>query len=327
MKRLVAKYKNTPYEKRLVITTVFTMCVSSAMALSKIILGLFSDYTLCAVGVFNILLMTAKLSCVLGVKKNVKYDRRNAFTAIFLFFAGLIYTAYMFAAMYFDFFGKYTMFVSIALAAFAFTELGIAIYGLVKTKRREHYYRNIKIISFASALTAIMTAQIALLGFGESGDYTYINSYSGMAIGAVTMLLAVYIYFAPQISAVGREHNVFRLADPAKNNIINMSENSVKLTLKHSRVYGEYVFAAEIKGDVVDGNIEKHNTFWKRLPLVVKILFIILSEILVFVYAVGYAVWFVRTVDMPAKLNKLLSSRGFTLIPKPIVISTEAEKS
>ena len=319
MKKIISKIKSVPYERRLIAISTVTTTINSVVAAGKILVGIFSDMVMCAVGTFNILLMIAKITCIAGERRRKPFGKRNLFTAVFLFFAGLVYSVYMSASLVLDLpRPEYTMTSSILIAAIAFTEMGVAVYGLIKTKRRGHYYRNIKIISFVSALIAIMTAQISLLSFSYTGDKIDIvraNACSGTGIGVITMLLAVYVYFAPQISTIDREHNVFKLVCSEKNKLLDMSAGESELLLCKSRIHGDYVFDVKIADDLADGHIKKNCGFWKGLPLAVKIIFIVLSEILVFVWAISYAVFFFRTIDMPNKLKKLMENNGFKLIP------------
>ena len=315
MKKVIAKIRSIPYEKRLLATSTFTTGCNTLIAAGKIIVGIFSDLVMCAVGVFNILLMITKITCIVGAKKNKPFGKRNAFSAVFLFFAGLVYALYMGASLVFTMPQKtYSMWTSVMMAAIAFAEMGVAIYGLIKTKRRGHYYRNIKIVSFVSALIAIMTAQVALLSFSEDAMLAANNSYTGIGIGIITMLLALYVYYAPQISVIDREHNIFRLADKSADKITDTEQAHAEITLVKSKIHGDYVFDYEKDGDAVDGHIKKKRGFWKGLPLAVKIIFIILSEILVFVWAVSYAVYFFRTLDLPAKQKKLMENNGYEFV-------------
>lgn len=291
------------------------MTVGFIVAIGKILFGVFTDVILCAVGAFNLMLFIAKLGCVIGIRRNKGFKNRNTFTAIFLFFGGLLYAIYMSLNLYLDIQqDEYPMAVAIIIAAIAFTELGIAIYGLIRTKEKGHDYRNIKIISFASSLIALMTAQIAILSFTNETDVSQFNSYSGIAVGAITMLLAIYVYFAPQISTIDREHNTFKLIINENNKIVDVSQGNVELMLVKSKIYGDYVYQASVENDVVDGKIIKKPGIWKSLHIVVKIICIILSEVLIFAWIIGYAIYFVRTIDMPRKLQKKMIDNGFELI-------------
>lgn len=316
MKQLIRKIRQTPYERRLIIITVITMSGSAVLAAGKIVLGVFSDLVLCAMGVLNALLIVAKLWCVLGAVRNEDFHKHNTFTACFLFSAGLLYALYMGASLLFDIPQRaHSQFISIMLAAIAFAEMGVAIYGLIRTKRKGHFYRNIKIIGFSSALIAIMTAQVALLGFANENDMTAYNAYAGIAVGGIIMLLGVYMYFAPRISTIDREHNVYRLIAPERNRAVDMTAKTWQTVLCKSKIYGDYMFCARIDGDIVDGHIVKGAGIWRRMHILVKILCIVLSEILVFVWAIGYAVYFVRTVDMPSKLDRRMQYYGFEKLP------------
>lgn len=313
--KIIDKIKSLSYEETLIYTTAVTMCGGALFAVGKIIMGIIFDPVLIAAGAFSAMLAVAKLTCIIGAKKNKELRKRNTFTAIFLFLGGLLYALYMSFSLYLDVTEKeYSMYMAVGTATLAFGELGFAIYGLAKTKRKAHDYRNIQIISLASALISLMTAQIALLAFMKEEGAGVYNSYSGIGVGAVTMLLAIYVYFAPQFSAIDREHNVFRLSDKSLNSLVDMTNANAEIMLCKSRIYGSYVYKFSVSGEETDGRIEKTKGFWSRLPLIVKILFIILSEILVFVWLLGYAVYFTRSVDMPGKLKRIMEKNGFVLI-------------
>lgn len=146
------------------------------------------------------------------------------------------------------------------------------------------------------------------------GNAARANCISGINIGVITILLAVLVYFAPKISTVDRHHNVFALTDAARNGIIDMSAVSVGLAVRKSRIYGDWVYKAQIQESRIDGSLVKTDGLLRRLNVAWKIVFIILSEILIFVWLFGYVVHFIRTVDMPKKLDKLMTANGFLLI-------------
>ena len=203
----------------------------------------------------------------------------------------------------------YTRFTSIAITAIAFLEMGLAIRGLVKTKYRGHYYRDIKIISLISAMTAMMTAQIALLSFSSEEDMSVYNSYVGIAVGVITLLLAIYVYFAPEISLSDRSHQVFR---PPNANVPFLPDGEILLV--SSRIYGDYVFRFERKDSLLVGDIVRNPGLLRRMPLGAKIVCAVLSEILIFVWLIGYFITFFRTLNLPLKLQKRMEESGFEKI-------------
>jgi len=314
MRNFIKKFFGMKYEERMVLTAAVTVFFGFFVAVGKIAIGIFSDYLLCAVGAFNLMLAVAKLICVRGAKK--EFGKRNASVAACLFFGGVFYALYMILSLVNPAPPReYSLTVSVSIAAVAFAEMGVSIFGLVRTRRKGHAYRALKIIGFITALTALLTAQIALLAFTGADEAAAYNNYTGIGIACITVLLALFIFFAPRFSTVGRERNRFRLIDGTQNKLVDMERRETEILLHKSRIYGNTVFRAEITGNVVDGLIEKESGVWKRLNVFVKILCIILSEILIFVWAGGYAVHFVRTVNMPGKLKQRMAENGFDWEP------------
>lgn len=318
MKKLFAKFRSMTYEERLPWLAMITTGVSFLISVVKLLVGVFSDPTVIAVGIFGLVLVSVKIQCILGIKTDKHtFAYRNAAVAGRIFTAGVVYIVYMAVQLRYGLFaGEYDRRGAIAMATVAFCEMGVAVYGLVKTKRLGHLYRDIKIISTVSAMSAMLTAQIAIMSFTDAmhGNAARANCISGINIGVITILLAVLVYFAPKISTVDRHHNVFALTDAARNGIIDMSAVSVGLAVRKSRIYGDWVYKAQIQESRIDGSLVKTDGLLRRLNVAWKIVFIILSEILIFVWLFGYVVHFIRTVDMPKKLDKLMTANGFLLI-------------
>lgn len=303
------------YEERLPVLATVTASISLLISLVKLFVGVFFDPTLIAVGIFGLILVSAKGQCLLGIKTDRRsFEYRNAAVAGRIFTAGVVYIIYMAIQLRYGLFtDEYDMRGAIAMSTVAFVEMGVAVYGLVKTKRLGHLYRDIKIISTVSAMSAMLTAQIAIMSFTDSmhGNAARANCISGINIGILTILLAVLVYFAPRISTVDRHHNVFALADADKNKAVDMTAANIELAVRKSRVYGDWVYRAKIQKSRVDGSLVKTDGLLRRLNVFEKVLFILLSEILIFVWLIGYAVYFIRTIDMPKKLNKLMTENGF----------------
>lgn len=315
MTNWLKKYKDMTYEERTVFTTTLTTALNSVVAVGKIIFGLFTDFILCVTGIFSALLLLARLQCILSAKtEKVSFETRKLWTSLFLLAAGVVYIFYSARTLILDVeTEKYSGVMSICVAAFGFWEMGLAIFGLVKTRKKGYLYQNIRTINFASALTAIMTAQVALLSAYSTGASEF-NAYTGMAIGVITLILAVYVYFAPQIGMIGREYNEFRLIDEGKNGLIDMQGESVEITLRQSKIYGDYRYCGKVNGDKVEGEIVKGEGFFPKTPLVWKIILIILSEILIFVWLFGYVGYFFKTMNMPRQLERKMQENGFEKI-------------
>lgn len=312
--KAIRTYRALPFERRMLVNTVIGLCFSSALALGKFAIGLFTDYNLVSIAVYTFAILLAKLQCVLGIKSEKRaFRQRNAMIARFLLAASLIYIGFMSRMFFIERKIKNnTMSYVLILAFLSFCELGFAIAGLIRTKSKGHYYRNIRIINFCVALIAILTTQMAILNMEtQTGVVDIGNAYTGIGVGVFIALCAVYIFVAPKTSVVGREHQTFVLRDGTRNRLIDMEKESAALTLCRSRIYGDYVFRASVEKDTVEGDIGRTPSLWKRMHVVWKVLCCILSEILIFVWFIGRGVLFFRSIDLPSRLNNIMEENGF----------------
>lgn len=313
MLNLIRKYKSLSYEQKTVMKTLIGLYFSALLASGKLVIGLFTDYNLCSIAVYTFAILLSKLECLLGIKSQKRtFKRRNLLIAVFLFAASVVYIGFMCRLFFIERNKKEYSLGYIALLAFiSFAELGFSINGLIRTKNRGHLYRDIKIINFCIALIAILTTQTTILDYCMTENADIFNAYSGIAIGGFIALCALYILFAPKISVTDREHNVFTLREENKNKLVDMQSATVEIPLCKSGIYGSYVYRAQIAGGRIDGNIERSNYLWQRMNIVLKILCCILSEILLFAWLTGRFVFFLRSVNIPNKLERKMNANGF----------------
>ncbi len=310
---LLHKFRNLPIQHKTALYTTVGLCISAITAGIKFVTGLLTDYNQCTIAVYTVVLLLAKLQCVLGIASDRRTFRvRNGLISAFLLVSALIYTAFMCRQLFIPRSPSTGTLQSVCLLALvSFVELGMAIAGIVRTAQKDHYCRNIKIINFCIALMAILTTQTALLNFqGVSTAATY-NSYTGMGIGLFAAACAVYILLAPSISVFGNEHQIFVLIRPDCNTAINVDCPTLCLPLLGSSVYGSYVYQATICNGVLDGRIQRTPSLWKRMSTPLKVLCCILSEILLFVWLFGRFILFLRSVNLHKRLQKTLQSQGF----------------
>ncbi len=314
MKGLIRKYREKPFEDRLVLRATLGLCFSAVLTTGKFVIGILTDVNLCIIAVYTCAILLAKLQCVRGAKGSAP-ARRNVLTAVFLLFASVVYSAFM-GSMAFTrrSHGDYSLIYVLFLATIAFCELGFSIAGIFRTADRGYQYLDIKIIDFCIAAIALLTAQIAILNYTTVPDVDMYNSFVGMGVGILIAVCAVYILIAPRVGIVGRERQTFILRDGEKNDLIDMKKTAVTLMLCRSAVYGSYIYTAEIRGPFLDGKIGRTATLWKRMPVALKVVCCILSEILVFVWLFGSAVFFFRSMNLPKKLQKKLECCGFEQI-------------
>ena len=279
----ISKFRKLPYEEKMLYTTRVSMTMNFLLAVGKIVFGLFYGFVFCVAGMVNGFIFLSKHECFMGIKNTKRrFKDRNNRISIFLFVASVIYTLYMARLVFFDVkVYDYTMFIGLVIAAVSFTEMGVAIYGLIRTKRSGHYYRNIKIINFCSAMTAIVLTQVAVMSFTNANNANMLNGLTGMGVGIIILLLSIFIYFAPMVSINDREHNLYELENEDKNIKIKLTEKE-SIVLSKSKIYGNYEFVYSFNGYLIDGYIVREKGIWHSLNIYVKIFVIIFSEILIF---------------------------------------------
>lgn len=160
------------------------------------------------------------------------------------------------------------------------------------------------------SLIAILTTQMSLLDFTETKNTDIYNAFSGIAVGLFIALSALYVFFAPRISLVGRESNVF--VGEGTQTVATDGQGNVKILLVSSRVYGSYVYVAKLDGKTLSGEIRQEASLWKKMHVALKILCCVLSEILIFVWLAGYLVFFLRCINLPAQLERKMKTLNFS---------------
>lgn len=143
------------------------------------------------------------------------------------------------------------------------------------------------------------------------------NAFTGIGGGTFISLCAIYILFAPKISVIDREHNVFVLQNAAENKLIDLNAETIEIRLSRSPVYGSYIYRAAICGDVIDGHIVREQSLWKRMHVAWKTVCCILSEILIFVWLTGRMIFFFRSFNLPKRLEIKMKNSGFTKVEIP----------
>ncbi len=276
---------------------------------------MFFDYSLCAIAIYTLVLLLAKFECVLGVKSNQRtLQRQNRLIALLLCLASLVYIGCMVQMLFVPRAVKsYNLQYTCIIAFISFAEFGFALAGIISKKYQGYYlYRNLKIINFIIALMAILTTQMVILDFTLTQNVDLFNACTGIGIGVVTILCAIYILYAPRIGVAGHEHQAFYLCVPTQNHLVDAHTTALTLTLCRSWLFGNYVYHASVHHDTISGNITRTPSLWKRMHISLKILCCILSEILIFVWLLARWLFFFRSATVPHRLIKTMSQNGFT---------------
>lgn len=307
--KLIDKFKRMSYEERCIFTVKFSITLNSILALGKFGLAIYKlDVFFFVAGVINILLMLAKVQCYSGLRLNKKADdTTNLLVALFLGLSGMQYTVYMSRLIFNDVpLNDYGPIISVLIAAVAFTELGIALYGCFKVAGKGYFLKNVKLINFSSALTAIVLTEVALMTFAETDmNLELISGLFGVIVGIIIFLIAVYVLIQAKISILGKERNVYKYI----NGDFKQEKISIKLT--NSKFYADYYYEANIVDNMADGMIIKGTNPIKSWNIWILILVITLSEILIFPYAVGALIRHFKEYKMLEDLDNKMKESGF----------------
>lgn len=324
LKKYIKKYYNKTFEEKIEFSSIFSFFVNIVIAIGKIIIGFFSSsyFFLVSAGI-NICLGFAKKECYAGIKNGLKekqFDRKNLKVALLVMLAGLMYILYMGRLIVFDLSKpEYDILIAIGIATVSFVELTFAIIGIVRVKFSGHFYRNIKIINLSSACSAMVTTQIALLAFTNANNSNFYNGLFGVAVGFFTIILGIFILILPKISMNGKTHNEYIYKTSKDETIskiknyqgkykITVEDNKIEIIFANSKVYGKYCYDGIIGENDIIGDLKYENHFFKNLNLIWKIILIILSEILIFVWLIGKFIEFIKNSNLPKKLTKLMNS-------------------
>lgn len=307
MKQWILKYRLMTFEQRTIFNTRFSIGFNAFLALVKFSVS-FINLALLVSGIVNIFLMLAKLVCLRGVTSPRKrgFKKRNTLIAIFLLLAGLQYTGYMSLLIFTPVQStNYYMSIGIVIAFCSFVEMGIAIRGCFVASGRGHYYRNIKLISLCSALTAIALTEMAITSFADPNPNKFYDGICGVCVGAIIILIGIYIYFAPKISILDHRYHRYIMTTNS-----HFEKDDLILDLTNSRIYGNFVYVAILRDGMVEGLIFKRKSPIKKWNVFLKIGILILSEILIFPYAIGGLIFYFKSRMIVKTLDQKMIEFG-----------------
>lgn len=318
MKNLIRKYFSMSYKDRTLFNTRISLVVNALMCLIKFILAFFFGFFFIVAGIINVFMFISKFECYLGIKypnkKSFRY--RNTLIGIFFILAGLQYAIYMARLLFIDTSSShYDLTIACIIAGFSFFELGLAIKGCFNAYNKGHYYRNVKMINLCTAFFAIALTEVALLSLQTHNtvNVNEINGWFGIGIGIITILLGCFVFVAPNVSIIDREHNIYRLIE-GKQNKTYTNNDIVHIKLTNSKIYGNFSYNGVYYNGIIDGHIKKHKSPILDYPVWLLIILIILSEILLFVYGIGALIFYFKNAHIINKLDKLMLEKGFAKI-------------
>lgn len=308
--------KKFTYEKRTEYLALYSVIINAISAVVKIGLAyVFIDSGggfFAVSGAVNIFILLAKMTCYKGAKNKEDFQKRTFWVFLFLLISGVIYCVYMsrlffFETMHID----YPQTLAIILAVVAFIEIIFSTRGLFTVRGRGHFYRYIKLINFCGALLALVLAQVSLLTMTESKNANIADGAFGITVGAIVILVAVFILLSHKISLVDRGKRCYFSDKPV--------EIDEKIYLTNNKIYGRCYFEYVISDDgMLRGTIKREENIYRRMKWYYKLIVILFFVILFIPYLIGAMVYYFVCGHTPVKLDKYMKAHGYDYIREEV---------
>lgn len=196
MLTIIKAFRRIPEKTRTIVYGLFSLLKNLCYFLFKVIVGIvFKSPLLIAIAIYNICIGLVKSNCSRGLWKN-KDDLKDIKTyllgGVILSISSLFYIAYTVNQVYNPSNTKYNLIIAIIIAAFAAYSITLSILGLYWSRGKTMLIKEYKFTNFATALTNIVLAQIAILSFTVDKDMSVYNSFLGGLVGIVILGFGVY---------------------------------------------------------------------------------------------------------------------------------------
>lgn len=323
------------FEERTMFATKISIIQNLILSIGKIIFALITkSYFFFFAGIFNYSIGVAKKECYDGVNKNFvkttdeEFKKINNKVASLIMLASIMYIIYMARHIFYPDAKPfhYNIYMSIVIAGVSFVEFSIAIGGMIKVKEKGLLYRNVKIMNFIMALTAIVMTQIAILSSLDSTN-NVANGITGLVVGIVALVLSIFIYFSPSITLIDRDLNDFKFLSTKEDCIKTLKKQKTKyriiiendmlfILFFKSKIYGTYIYEAMISEREVVGKIFYHRKKFKYLKVYQRIIFILFIYILLPLYLIGRFFVYIKNMNLPHKLELLMNKSKMEKIDK-----------
>lgn len=195
--KIVHFYKNTKKKiKDSNIVLYVSVVYNFSWAIGKILFGVFARlYFFCVSGASTLLFGFIKRMYLKNYDNDDIEERKgkSLAIAILLIASSSLFIFYMARLFFVDTTMEYGLIMSISIAAFSFTELGLSIYQFMKAKQSQDILnQSFRACSLASSCYAIALTQVALLSATKTSANSF-NAITGIVAGVFSILIAVYI--------------------------------------------------------------------------------------------------------------------------------------
>ena len=179
---------------RVRIITWITMLYNFFWGVFKVFVGIFrATYFFCVSGGTTLLIGTTKVIFHRHIdndNEDIKIKKAKIISVL-LMIVGMLFTIYMVKYFFYPDEHVFSTISSIALAAFSFGELGVAIYNIFKERKSsDPMMFALRSCNLVSALFAIVLTQIALLS-AQGQQMAVGNGISGVVFGALAIIVGI----------------------------------------------------------------------------------------------------------------------------------------
>ncbi len=305
--RLFSYYKSLSFEEKTIFATKFSLGLNIVLAVLKFLGAiLFKNFFLFIAGVVNILFLFAKLECLFGLKKkDHNYKKRSVIISLILILCGLMYIVYMSRLFFKEEVEVYSMNIAIFIALVSFVELGIAIKGLFNAYKKIKYFFQLKCINLCSVITSMVLTSIAIMSFADENPSNHTNALFGIGAGILIIFIAIIILMSLVLSIEDKKYINYRG---------DLDISSIEIQLTFSKIYGNYKYIANKKNGIFVGTIIKTKSPIKNWNIYLKIFCIILSEILIFAYAIGFVMFQIKATQIFKKIDLEANKLGLNKV-------------
>lgn len=201
---LIHDYRYGDFKTRNHITSLISMLGNFVISVFKIVIGLLTmSFFFIISGFYSIGIGVAKQIYFKGYELSVTEKQTSIkhylLMAIILMMTSIIYIIYMIRLFFVTQTFNYTAILGISIATVSFLELGMAIRGLIKSRKmNDLLFTGLKTINFSSALVAIVLTQTALLSFSSDAEVAVINYHNaifGVSVGVITLALSLFMIY------------------------------------------------------------------------------------------------------------------------------------
>ena len=300
LNEVIMMEKQKSYENKVIFYTRFSIISTFFLAIGKLVLGIFNSQLLIVSAVFSFIVLAIRLYGFKHIFLNEKTTRKDSYIiGTLLIIASLIYGVYNIFLIGHK--STYDGYIAILIALVSFIEVGMSLAGVLRTSKSDHMFRNLKLISLSLALTSIVLTANALISFTNGNDnMTFFNDYLGIVVACIIFFIGIYILYSYRL---GSDEAIIYA-------YFGQLDSQEEIALTKSYFYKEYYYEYKQENGVVAGKIKKKSSKLSKCPIYMKIIYGILSEILIFPYFIGLLVYTFKNMDLGKKLDLILINKG-----------------